>query len=138
MKVVSEELSAPLATMTIENSKELYLELGLFRAIGLYSWLLKVEHNRNPVLVVIPDEAIVCVCTVSNHIWVERLLRYLSFLDDWPIRELDHHFRFLVNNLLLLSHGNWWKHALRCIFRSQLSAQWLIQCFVELVFLCAW
>ena len=71
MKVVSEELSAPLATMTIENSKELYLELGLFRAIRLYSWLLKVKHNRNPVLVVIPDEAIVSVRTVSNHIWVE-------------------------------------------------------------------
>ena len=55
MKVVSEELCAALATMSIENREELYLKLRLFRAIWLDSWLLEVEHYRDPVLVVISD-----------------------------------------------------------------------------------
>jgi hypothetical protein len=44
MKVVTEEFSAALAAMTIEDSKELDLELRLFGAIRLYAWFLKVKH----------------------------------------------------------------------------------------------
>ena len=86
MKVVSEELRAALASMSIENRKELYLKLWLFRAIWLNSWLLEVKHYRNPVLIVISDQAIVSVRTISNHIRVQCLLRDLSFLYDWAIR----------------------------------------------------
>ena len=45
MKVVTEELSAALAAMTIEDSKELDLELRLLGAIRLYARLLKVKHD---------------------------------------------------------------------------------------------
>ena len=85
MKVVSEELRAALATMSIENREELYLKLRLFRGIWLDSRLLKVKHYGNPVLIVISDEAIMGVRTVRNHVWIERLLRYFSFLNDGAI-----------------------------------------------------
>ena len=137
MQMVSKELGAALTTMSIENGKELYLVLRLLRTVRLDAWLLKVEHNRYSVLIVISDEAIMGVRTVSNHIWIQRLLRYFSFLDDGAIRELDHHFWFWFQ--LLLSYGNYRrKHALRRIFCSQLGAQRLIHYFVELVFLGAW
>ena len=70
MQMVSKELGAPLPTMTIENGEELYLELRLLRTVRLDSGLLKVEHNRYPVLVVISDEAIVGISSVSNHVWI--------------------------------------------------------------------
>ena len=44
MKVVTEELSAALAAMTIEDSKELDLELRLLGTIRLYARLLKIKH----------------------------------------------------------------------------------------------
>ena len=104
--MVSEELRAALATMSIENCKELYLKLRLFRAIWLDSWLLEVEHYRNPVLIVISDQAIVSVCTVGNHIRVQGLLRDLSFLYDGTIWKLDRNLWLSIH--LLLSHRHYW------------------------------
>ena len=125
MKVVSEEFCAALATVTVENCKELYLKLRLFRAIWLDSWLLEVEHYRDPVLVVISDQTIVSVRTVCDHIRVKCLLRDLSFLYDRTIWKLDHNLWLSIH--LLLSHRHyWWKHALRSVLRSYFSAHWLI------------
>ena len=70
MKVVSEELRAALTAVSIKYRKELYLKLRLLRAIGLNSWFLKVKYNRYPVLIVISDKAIMCVCSVRNHVWI--------------------------------------------------------------------
>jgi hypothetical protein len=42
VEVVSEKLGAPLASMSIEDSKELDLELRLFRAVWLNARLLEV------------------------------------------------------------------------------------------------
>ena len=107
MKVVSEELGAALATVSIKNRKELYLILRLFRAIGLDSWFLKVKHDRNPVLIVISNKAIVCIRSVRNHVWIQCLLRDLSFLHYGAIWELDHHLRLRFH--LLLSHLIYWR-----------------------------
>ena len=106
MKVVSEELCAALATMSIENRKELYLKLRLFRAIWLDSRLLEVKHYRNPVLVVISNQAIVSVRTVGDHIRIQCLLRDLSFLYDGTIWKLDRNLWLSIH--LLLSHRHYW------------------------------
>ena len=106
MKMVSEELGAALTAVSIKNRKELYLILWLFRAIGLYSWFLKVKYNRNPVLVIISDEAIVGIRSVRNHVWIQCLLRDLSFLHYGAIWELDHHLWLWFH--LLLSHRVYW------------------------------
>ena len=42
MKVVTEELSATLAAMSVKYGEELDLELGLLVAVWLKSWLLEV------------------------------------------------------------------------------------------------
>lgn len=68
MKVVAEELSAALATMTVKNGEELNLKLGLLVAVWFNAWLFKIKHDRYPVLVVITDETIVSICSVGNHV----------------------------------------------------------------------
>ena len=68
MKVISQKLGTALATMTVKNSKELYLVLRLLRAVWLKSRLFQIQHYRDSILVVVPDEAIVSVRTVGYHI----------------------------------------------------------------------
>ena len=83
MKVVTEELSATLTAMSVKYGEELDLELGLLVAVWLKSWLLEVKHNRDSVLVVVSDQSIVGVCSVSDHVRSQSLLRHLRFLDNW-------------------------------------------------------
>lgn len=45
MQVVAEKLSATLATMPIENGKELDLELWLLATVWLDAWFFEVEHD---------------------------------------------------------------------------------------------
>ena len=69
--------------MTIEYSEKLDLELGLLIAIWLDTWLFKIKHDADPILVVVPNQSIVSVGTICYHIRIEYLLRDLSFLYDW-------------------------------------------------------
>ena len=55
--------------MAIENSKELNLEFGLFRTIGLYARLFQIQDDRDPILIVIPNQAIVGVGSIGDHVW---------------------------------------------------------------------
>ena len=74
MKIISQEFSTALPTMTIKNSKELDLMLWLLRAIRLQSRFFQIQYYRDPILVIIPDEAIVCIGAVGDHVWQETLL----------------------------------------------------------------
>lgn len=69
MKVVTKELCAALASMTIENGEELDFLLRLLRVVGLKSRLLEVENNRDSVFIVISKNAVVGVGTVRDEIW---------------------------------------------------------------------
>ena len=80
MKVVSEELRTALPSMSIENREELDLTLRLLIAVRLNAWFLQIEHDTDPVLIVVANQSIVSVGSVGNHVWVKRTLRYLCFL----------------------------------------------------------
>ena len=68
--------------MPVEDGEELDLKLGLLTAVRLNARFLEVEHDRDAVLVVVADEAVVRVRTVGYHIGRQGLLRYLGLLDD--------------------------------------------------------
>ncbi len=55
--------------MTIENRKELDLKFGLLRAIRLNARLLQIQDNRDPIFIVVPNEAIVSVSSICDHVW---------------------------------------------------------------------
>ena len=74
MKVISQKLGTALAAMTVKNSKELYLVLRLLLAIWLKSRLFQIQHYRDSVLIVVPDEAIVSVRAVGYHVGQQNLL----------------------------------------------------------------
>ena len=60
--------------MTVEDGKELYLMLRLLLAVRLNSGLLEVKHDTDSILIVITDEAIVSIRSVSDHVGNERPL----------------------------------------------------------------
>jgi hypothetical protein len=81
VQVITEELSTALATVAIENSEELDLELWLLIAVRLDARLFQVKHDRNTVFIVIPHEAVMSVGSVGDHIWHERPLGHFCFLE---------------------------------------------------------
>ena len=109
MKIVSQKFGATLSSMSIEDSKELYLKLWLLCAIWLDARLFKVQNNRDSVFIVVSNQAIVCVSTIGYHIWKQFFLRNLCPLNNWSVRKL------LLLRLLLLSLG----HALSQTHRRQ-------------------
>ena len=50
--------------MTVENCEKLHLGMTVIRSL----WVLEIQDDRNPVLIVRAYDAIVSVCTVSNHV----------------------------------------------------------------------
>jgi hypothetical protein len=63
MKVVSKKLSACTSTVAIINSEKRAFRPGFM--LPLF-WLNNVKDNRNPIFIVIPDEALVCICCISS------------------------------------------------------------------------
>ena len=86
MEVVSEKLGAPLASMSIEDSKELDLELRLFRAVWLNARLLEVQNDADPILIIVPNQPIVGVGSICNHVGAQHLLGDFGLLHDWSDR----------------------------------------------------
>ena len=82
MQVVAEEFSAALTTVAVEDCEELYLFLGLFRVVWLETWLLQVKDNRDAIFVVVAENSIVGVGTVSNKVGGLDLLSDFCLLDD--------------------------------------------------------
>ena len=106
MQVVTEELSTALASMAIEDSKELDLELGLLRAIRLDAWFLQIKDNRDTVLVVVADKSVVSVSTVGDHIRQQSFLRNFSFFYDRTIGYLAHVLSFENCRVKFCTHGD--------------------------------
>lgn len=78
-----------MAAVAVEHCKE----RGLLDAWGQLlvrsaPWLLEVEHNRDPVFVVVPAGSIVCVCCVGLHKAVVFVgyLAPLKSMNDLPER----------------------------------------------------
>ena len=67
--------------MSIKNRKELDLVRWLLLAIESQSWLLEVKNYRNPVFIVVSEDAIVSVCAVCDHIGQEGFLRDFSLFN---------------------------------------------------------
>ena len=65
VKVVSQKVSARVATMTVEDSKE--RALGPVLNVLLAWWLHDVEHDADSILVVISDDSLVCVGGVGFY-----------------------------------------------------------------------
>ena len=84
MQIVSKKLSTSLATMTVENRKELYLKLRLFFTVRLESRFFKVENNAYAIFIIVSDQAVMSIGAVCNHVWNKRTLRYFRFFDDRP------------------------------------------------------
>ena len=74
MKVVPKKFGATLTAVAIKNGKELDLFLRLFGIIGLEPRLLEIEHDRNPIFIVVPENAIMRICPVGHEIRRLRLL----------------------------------------------------------------
>ena len=73
MQVVSEEVSACVPTMTVENCKE----RALWPPIALLLWrLLHVEYNRHTVFIVVAHDALIGVRRVrlDHAILLDRVL----------------------------------------------------------------
>ena len=68
MKIIAQKLSAALSTMAVKNSKELYLVLRLLRTVRLQTRLFQIKYYRDPVLIVVSDEAIMSVGAVGYHV----------------------------------------------------------------------
>lgn len=65
MQVITKELSASVATMTVKNSEEgCLLDAWCQRLVRLRARLLEVKHDRYSVLVVVPRGTVVCVCCI--------------------------------------------------------------------------
>ncbi len=93
MKIVTQELSAALTSMAIENSEELNLKFGLFGAIRLYARLFQIQDNRDPIFIVIPNQAIVGVGSIGDHVWNKFFLRdfcSLNYRSVWHVTVLRH------------------------------------------------
>lgn len=68
MKVISQEICASVATMTIEDAKE--RALGPIHYVFFCGWLHNVQDNTNSVLVVITDNSLICVGCVPHDVSV--------------------------------------------------------------------
>ena len=66
MQVVSQEIGASVATMSIEDSEKAALWPVLDILLGL--WLHDVEHDADPVFVVVPDDALVRVGCIADDV----------------------------------------------------------------------
>ena len=75
--------------MPVEDGEELDLKLGLLAAVRLNAGLLEVEHDRDAVLVVVADEAVVRVGPVGDHVRRQRLLGDFGPLDDRPVLDQE-------------------------------------------------
>jgi len=63
VKVVTEEVSTRVATMTVENAKE-----GTFRPViaFLARRFHNVQNDGYSILIVVSDDALVCVCCIAR------------------------------------------------------------------------
>jgi hypothetical protein len=65
MKVVSEEVGASVAAMPVEDRKKLNFGPG---SVVFFLWrFLNVQNDAYSVLVVVPDDSLVCVCSVGSY-----------------------------------------------------------------------
>ena len=82
MKIITEELSTTLPSMTIEDCEELNLEGGLLRTCWLNTRLFQIKHYRNTVLIVVSYQSIVCIRSIRDHIRSLGLLRHFCLLNN--------------------------------------------------------
>lgn len=64
MQIIPKEVCAGVATMTIENAKEAALRPVFYVLLG--RWLHDVQHNADTVLVVVPNDSLICVGSVAH------------------------------------------------------------------------
>ena len=107
--------------MPVEDGEELDLKLGLLAAVRLNAGLLEVEHDRDAVLVVVADEAVVRVGTVGDHVRRQRLLRDLGSLDDRPVLDQKDILSFEHVWVELGTQGHWRQNRLVWLLVSQSS-----------------
>ncbi len=62
VQVVPQEVRTRVASMAVENSKELNFGPPLTL---LVRWFLNVEHNRNSVFIVLSNYALVCISPIG-------------------------------------------------------------------------
>ena len=72
--------------MSIENCKELDLELWLLTAVWLNTWLFKVQNYANSILIVVSNQAVMCIGTIGYHVRSQGLLRHFCFFNYWSHR----------------------------------------------------
>ena len=90
VQLVSKKFSAALTTMPVENSKKLNLFLRLLRVVWLKTRLLQIKNDRNPVFIVIPENSIVSVGSITNEVRVLSLLCNFSLFNDRSRRKYSH------------------------------------------------
>ncbi len=83
MQVISQEVSTSSTTMSIENSKE-----GALGPLLTLSWmrLQDVENDAHPVLIVISNDTLVCVCSIRSNnaiLLVGTLTLINRYLNSW-------------------------------------------------------
>ena len=57
-----------MPAVTIEDCEELNGKFRLLGATRLETWFLKIQHNRDSILIIVPDQAIVSICTIGDHV----------------------------------------------------------------------
>ena len=65
MQVISQEVGAGISTVAIEYTKETALR-PVFDI--LFGWRLHdIQYNTDSVLIVVSDDALVCVCSIAHY-----------------------------------------------------------------------
>lgn len=81
MQVVTQEVSASMPAMTIENGEEGTFRPTLTFFLGRF---LHIKYNRNTVFIVVPNDSLVCVRGISFYDAV-LFNRVLSRLKVWKL-----------------------------------------------------
>ncbi len=62
MQIISQEVSAGSSAMSVVYSEERALGPYLF---GAMCWLHDIKNDRDSVFVIVPNDALVCICSIS-------------------------------------------------------------------------
>lgn len=108
MEVVSEVISAGRPTVSVEYAEEADLGPINFQ-MHLILGFKNVENDADPVFVVVPDDALVCVCRVRLYdaaFLLARLRRLVVFQLD--LLRVEHHRVVAEEQSLNLDELNVW------------------------------